>query len=235
MIARLQKILSAHGVCSRREAESLIEAGRVTVNGAVARAGESADDEKDVVCVDGKAIRARAENIYIMLNKPRGYLSAVKDARSEKTAALLVRECGARVYPAGRLDKDSEGLLLMTNDGELTNHLTHPRFEVSKTYLVSCEGELEPFLERLSAPMEMDGSLTRGAEITLPRPGQARVTLREGRNRQVRRMFEACGLTVKRLQRVEEHGLRLGRLPVGEWRYLTPKELALLKQGRADV
>ena len=233
MKERLQKILSARGLCSRRKAEEWIQAGRVTCNGAVAQLGDAADPEVDEIRIDGKLLPAREEYVYIMLNKPRGYVTTLSDEKGRPNAAQLI-DCGVRVYPVGRLDMDSEGLLLFTNDGEFANRLMHPKHEVNKTYRVLVEGFTEENLEKLSQPIELDGYTIRKPNVKLLRQrerGQAQllVTIHEGRNRQVRRMCTAAGMNVLRLQRIGEGKLRLGDLPLGKWRYLTREELEVLK------
>ena len=233
MKERLQKILSARGLCSRRKAEEWIQAGRVTCNGAVAQLGDAADPEMDEIRIDGKLLPAREEYVYIMLNKPRGYVTTLSDEKGRPNAAQLI-DCGVRVYPVGRLDMDSEGLLLFTNDGEFANRLMHPKHEVNKTYRVLVEDFSEENLEKLQQPIELDGYTIRKPNVKLLRKrerGQAQllVTIHEGRNRQVRRMCAAAGMNVLRLQRIGEGKLRLGDLPLGKWRYLTREELEVLK------
>ena len=234
MEERLQKLLSAAGVCSRRAAETYITAGRVTVNGVLAELGQRADPDRDDIRVDGKPLSGKEELVYLLLNKPRGYVTTLSDEKGRKTVAELVSSCGARVYPVGRLDLDSEGLLLMTNDGALTHRLLHPSGEVNKAYLVSVYGPVAGAAERLSAVTDLDGEPIRPAQVeVLRRTGQTAelsVTIHEGKNRQIRRMCQACGLTVKRLRRVREHTLELGELPVGKWRYLTAEEVAALRK-----
>ena len=234
MEERLQKLLSAAGVCSRRAAETYIAGGRVTVNGQPAELGQRADPERDDIRVDGKPLAPRAEHVYLLLNKPRGYVTTLADERGRKTVAELVKDCGQRVYPVGRLDLDSEGLLLMTNDGELMQHLLHPSHEVSKTYHVSVYGPVFGAAERLSAVTDLEGEPIRPAQVKAlrqtARTAELAVTIHEGKNRQIRRMCAACGLTVKRLCRVREHTLELGDLPAGAWRYLTPDEVLALKE-----
>ena len=233
MTERLQKILSGRGVCSRRKAEELITAGRVTCNGMVAQLGDAADPEKDEIRVDGKLLPNPQEYVYIVLNKPRGYVTTLSDEKGRPNAAQLI-DCGTRVYPVGRLDMDSEGLLLFTNDGEFANRLMHPKHEVNKTYRVLVQGYSEESLERLKQPIELDGYAIRKPDIKLLRTrerGQAQllVTIHEGRNRQVRRMCDAAGMKVIRLQRISEGNLKLGQLELGKWRYLTAEEVAALK------
>lgn len=223
MEERLQKILSSSGVCSRRRAEEYIAAGRVAVNGAVASLGDRADLLRDSVTLDGAPVRAGVERTYLMLNKPRGYVTTLSDEKGRKTAAELVSGCGSRVWPVGRLDLDSEGLLLFTDDGALTNRLLHPTCEVEKEYLVWVQGDVEAALPKLRRPMHLDGEELRADRVD--RRGAAlRFILHQGKNRQLRRMCAAAGLTVTRLKRVREGPLRLGELPVGQWRYLTGEE-----------
>jgi len=232
MKERLQKILSARGVCSRRKAEELIQAGRVCCNGTVAVLGDSADPSVDEITVDGKPLPAPNEYVYIMLHKPRGYVTTLSDEKGRPNAAQLI-DCGTRVYPVGRLDMDSEGLLLFTNDGEFANRLMHPKHEVDKTYRVLVAGFEEEKLEKLKEPIELDGYTIRKPGVKLLRlrdKGQAQllVTIHEGRNRQVRRMCDAAGMKVLRLQRISEGNVKLGSLESGKWRYLTAEELASL-------
>ena len=233
MSERLQKILSERGVASRRASERLITDGRVTVNGRVAALGESADATSDEICVDGALLPSAPKCTYIMLNKPRGYVTTVADDRGRRTVMELISDCGARVYPVGRLDMDSEGLLLLTNDGELANRLMHPSFEVEKTYrvLVDAMGEtLASAAERLREPMEIDG-VTVTAKRVAAQNAALEITIGEGRNRQIRRMCAAVGLRVQRLTRVAEGSLRLGDLRLGKWRELTDAETELLRRG----
>lgn len=233
---RLQKILSAAGVCSRRKAEELLKAGRVTVNGVPAGLGDKADLEQDVIQLDGVLVAAESPKLYLMLNKPRGVVTTLSDERGRPSVDQLVASCGARVYPVGRLDMDSEGLLLLTNDGELAQRLLHPSHEVEKTYQVSVYGPIAGAAERLAQITDLDGEAIRPAKVEVlrqsARTAELAVTIHEGKNRQVRRMCAACGLTVKRLRRIREHTLELGRLPPGKWRYLTEEEVRALKAGK---
>lgn len=229
MEQRLQKLIAAAGLCSRRKAEEWLKAGRVTVNGEIAVLGQSADPARDAVCVDGKPLEPAEEKRYLMLNKPRGVLSAASDSRGRPTAAQLVEGCGARVVPVGRLDMDSEGLLLMTNDGEWLHRILHPKFEVEKEYRVTVSGPLSEAAERLAGVREVGGEPIRPARVELLRSdgktAELSVTIHEGKNRQIRRMCDAVGLRVRRLCRVREHRLLLGSLPTGQWRYLTAEEI----------
>ena len=235
MTERLQKILASRGVCSRRKAEELLTAGRVSVNGVTASLGESADPEIDEILLDGKPLPSRSEYVYIMLNKPRGFVTTLSDEKGRKNAAQLVADCGVRVYPVGRLDMDSEGLLLFTNDGEFANSLMHPKHEVDKTYRVTVDGNTPENLEKLKLPVTLDGYTIRKPDVKLSRPPRADgraellVTIHEGRNRQVRRMCAMAGMTVLRLQRIAEGALKLGDLPKGKWRHLTEAEIRALK------
>ena len=235
MTERLQKILASRGVCSRRKAEELLNAGRVSVNGNVAHLGESADPDTDEILLDGKPLPSKSEYVYIMLNKPRGFVTTLSDEKGRKNAAQLVADCGVRVYPVGRLDMDSEGLLLFTNDGEFANSLMHPKHEVDKTYRVTVDGFTPENLEKLKMPVTLDGYTIRKPGVSLARPPRADgraeilVTIHEGRNRQVRRMCAMAGMTVLRLQRIAEGQLKLGDLPKGKWRHLTEEEVRALK------
>ncbi len=234
MKERLQKLLSAAGVCSRRAAEGYITAGRVTVNGENALLGQKADPETDDIRVDGVPLGREPEAVYLMLNKPRGYVTTVSDEQGRKTVMDLLTGVSTRVYPVGRLDRDSEGLLLLTNDGALTHRLLHPSHEVSKEYRVTVSGPVEHAAERLSRVRDVVGLPIRPAEVReLNRKGnraELSVIIHEGRNRQIRRMCAQCELEVLRLQRVREHCLELGTLPLGQWRYLTAEEIAGLKE-----
>ncbi len=230
MTERLQKILSARGIASRRAAEKIIEAGRVTVNGAVALLGASADPETDEILLDGKPLPTGGDYVYIMLHKPRGYVTTLSDEKGRKTAAQLVADCGMRVYPVGRLDMDSEGLLLFTNDGDFANTLMHPRHEIEKSYLTWVADYSEAALAALKKPITLDGYTIRAPKVRMVKPGLLEITIHEGRNRQVRRMCEAAGMQVTRLKRVREGMLRLGDLPLGKWRYLTADEITELRK-----
>ena len=230
---RLQKILSARGVCSRRAAEALLQEGRITCNGRVCQLGDSADPDHDEILVDGKPLPSAQNYIYIMLHKPRGFVTTLSDEKGRKNAAQLVADCGTRVYPVGRLDMDSEGLLLFTNDGQLANRLMHPSHEISKVYRVTVDGYSAHGLERFNRPMTLDGYRLQIPKVTLleEKEGKAvmEITIHEGRNRQVRRMCAIAGMQVRRLLRVSEGPLQLGNLPKGKWRHLTAEELRQLQ------
>ena len=233
MKERIQKILSSRGVASRRSAEEMILAGRVTSNGEVCQLGDRADPELDMILVDGSPLPPKAAYIYILLNKPRGFVTTLSDEKGRKNAAQLVAGCGQRVYPVGRLDMDSEGLLLFTNDGEFANALMHPKFEVRKTYRVLVKDFSEEALRRVEQPIQLDGYWIRKPEVSLITQWQdtaeLEITIHEGRNRQVRRMCAFAGMQVARLIRVKEGTLTLGDLPSGQWRYLTEEEVVTLR------
>ena len=232
---RLQKFFSDCGVLSRRAAEAEIAAGKVKVNGAVAQIGDSIDPEVDIVEYKGKRIRPRVseKRHYIMLNKPRGYVTTMQDEKGRPTVANLTAGVGTRVYPVGRLDMDSEGLLLLTDDGEFANQLTHPRHEIPKIYHVTLSKVLtKEEIATLRAPMELDGYRLQPVTVKKLAPDTIQMNLFEGRNRQIRRMCEAAGLKVIRLQRIAIGDLGLGDLPLGRWRELTPNEVNYLTSGK---
>lgn len=233
MKERLQKILSSRGVCSRRKAEELITAGRVSINGNPAKLGDTADAQIDEILLDGKALPSGSDYVYIMLHKPRGFVTTLSDEKGRPTAAELVADCGTRVYPVGRLDMDSEGLLLFTNDGEFANTLMHPKHQVEKTYDTWVTGYTSGGFQRLGQPMELDGYRLRTPKLKLLKAegdvARIQITIHEGRYRQVRRMCETAGMKVTRLRRIREGALALGDLPKGKWRYLTGEEVARLK------
>ena len=233
MKERLQKIISASGLMSRRAAEELIAAGKVSVNGVTAALGDKAEAGIDRILVDGKVLPSAGEKLYIMLNKPRGYVTTLSDEKGRKNVSELVKELGTRLYPVGRLDMYSEGLLLMTNDGDFANRLMHPSHQVDKCYHAWVKGEdMGWAVELLRCPMEIDGYVTSPAQVDiLELKGEEAllgITIHEGRNRQVRKMCEAAGLKVTRLMRVSEGGVELGTLKSGRWRRLTEEELNML-------
>ena len=233
MKERLQKILSARGVASRRKAEEMLRQGQVSVNGTVAQLGDSADPDADEIRINGQLLPKQEQYIYLMLNKPRGYVTTLSDEKGRPNAAQLVADCGTRVYPVGRLDMDSEGLLLFTNDGSFANALMHPKHEVKKTYDLWVTGYHPGGEVQLSRPITLDGYTIRPPKVRLIRAeGQKakfQVTIHEGRNRQGRRMCEAAGMHCTRLRRVREGSLSLGELPLGKWRHLTAREVEELK------
>lgn len=235
MKERIQKILSARGVASRRHAEKLITDGRVTCNGTICKLGDCADPDSDLILLDGRMLPSKEAYVYIMLNKPRGYVTTLSDEKGRKNAAQLVADCGKRVYPVGRLDMDSEGLLLFTNDGDFANRLMHPKHLVDKVYQVTVTGFSDDGLGRLRQPISLDGYPIHPPVISVlqrSEDGSAKlqVTIHEGRNRQVRRMCAAAGMTVRNLTRISEGAVQLGGLKTGNWRYLTESEIALLKK-----
>ena len=236
---RIQKLISACGLASRRAAEEWIAAGRVTVNGEKARLGDRADLDRDTVLVDGKPLAPGGGRTYLMLNKPRGYVTTLSDEKGRKTVVGLVAGCGTRVWPVGRLDMDSEGLLILTDDGALTHQLLHPSHEVDKEYLVWVTGNVQKALPILSAPMTLDGELLSPAQVRRGRDSggvhQLSITIHQGKNRQVRRMCAQAGLEVLRLKRVREGPLALDRsLKAGQWRNLTDRELLELTGPLSD-
>lgn len=238
MKKRIQAILSERGICSRRTAEEWIKNGRVSVNGELAEIGMSADNETDAIFVDGKYISVVTDRkIYVMLNKPVGYVTTLSDEKGRRTVADLVSEINVRLYPVGRLDLNSDGLILMTNDGELTNALTHPKHEVEKKYVVKVKGDIERNAQRLSKPMSIDGYMIRPAKVRVIKSdglhAEIEIIIHEGRNRQVRKMCAMCGLTVQKLHRTAVGNLQLGDLPLGKWRYLTAAEVEYLKKTAA--
>ena len=231
---RLQKFIADSGLMSRRAAEAEIERGSVSVNGHVATLGTKINPREDTVTYKGKKISAkRSEKTYVMINKPRGYLSSTSDTHGRKCVTELVENLSARLYPVGRLDLISEGMLLLTDDGELKNRLTHPKYSLPKVYRVKVSGEVsDEQLLILTSPMEIDGYKLMPVDVIRGEHNESgtvlKFTLREGRNRQIRKMCEIAGLTVKRLCRVSIGNLKLGGLPVGKWRYLEADEVEYL-------
>lgn len=233
MTERIQKLISAAGLMSRRAAEEAITAGRVKVNGEKAKLGDKADPELDRITVDGKELPRQDTKYYIMLNKPRGYVTTLHDEKGRKNVTELVDGLDSRVYPVGRLDMYSEGLLFLTNDGDFANRVMHPSHELDKVYHTWVTGEsIEKAAHRLRRPMEIDGVKVqaKGVDIVQCFPGGAllSITIGEGRNRQVRKMCEQAGLKVTRLMRVEEGGIELGNLKSGCWRHLNKSEIKRL-------
>lgn len=231
---RISKYLSEQGIMSRRTADEEISAGRVSVNGKTAELGQKIDPGSDVVTYKGKPVGGEVRKVCIMLNKPRGYITTMEDDRGRKCVADLVSDVGVRVYPIGRLDRDSEGLLLLTNDGELANMLTHPKYHKPKVYTVKVRGEVdEKTIERLGRPFNIDGYITKPAEVK--KLGEAdgitslSIRLFEGRNRQIRKMCDKCSLEVAELRRISIGEIRLGELPSGKWRQLDPAQIKKLK------
>ena len=230
MRQRLQKLISAAGMASRRRSEELIKAGKVTVNGIPALIGDSADPETDIIFVEGRLLAEPAERTYIMLYKPRGYVTTLKDEKNRRCVSELVKDIGVRLYPVGRLDMYSEGLLIMTDDGEFANRLMHPSSQTDKTYYAWVKGKLrETALKMLESPLVIDGYRISPAEVKIIRSDedytQLSIRIHEGRNRQIRKMCDCAGLKLTKLKRVSEGSLSVGDLKPGQWRYLTEDEL----------
>lgn len=230
---RLQKFLSECGVASRRKSEELIISRVVKVNGRVAQLGDKVDPHRDRVTVHGKPVKQVKEKVYLMLHKPRGFVTTMSDEQGRRCVADLVKDAPAKVYPVGRLDRDSEGLLLMTNDGDFSNRMMHPRSEVSKTYRVTVRPPVtDDMLSELMSGIVLDGRRTAPCTVEIIEKDDTRVVLRfvihEGRNREIRRMCEAVGLEVVRLKRIAIDTLKLGMLQQGKWRELTEQEVKRL-------
>lgn len=234
MEERLQKIISAAGIASRRKAEVLIREGRVTLNGQVVlELGTKADPETDEICVDGKSIHISSRRIYILLNKPVGYASTCQDPHAEKTVLDLVPEIKEAVYPVGRLDLDSHGLLILTNDGDFTCKVTHPSSGIPKTYKARVKGiPSEEAIKRLQQGIQLDEGMTAPAEVKIlqreQNHSQIQMTIHEGKNRQVRRMLGIVGHPAIDLARIQIGPIKLGNLKLGQWRYLRPDEVKSL-------
>lgn len=231
---RLQKHLSACGIASRRKAEELIEQGKVRVNGRIAALGDKVDPKRDKVSVRGKTVVPVTQKVYIMLHKPRGYVTTLSDEFDRKNVADLVKDVGVKVFPVGRLDRDSEGLLIMTNDGELANIITHPRSHVNKTYRVTVGGGVDDDqIKKLCEGVIIDGKKTQPCDVFVVERREDRTVLnfiiQEGRNRQIRKMCAVVGLDVLRLKRIEIAGVKLGGLKSGSWRELNERELTRLE------
>lgn len=233
---KLQKYFSDCEIMSRRAAEEEIKLGRVTVNGALATLGDRIDPDVDVVVYNGKRILPpNSEKTYILLNKPRGIVTSLSDEKGRSTVIDLLSGLDTRVYPVGRLDMDSDGLLLLTNDGELTNRLTHPRHEIPKIYHVDIKGSVDAkALEKLSSPLVIDGYKIQPVKVRQIKTTSALTTLEmtlfEGRNRQIRKMCALCDLKITRLTRVALGNITLGSLELGKWRFLTASEVEYLKK-----
>lgn len=231
---RLQKILSQAGIASRRHAEELIVAGRVTVNGSVVvELGTKADPERDRITLDGRPVHVVKAKLYYILNKPAGYMTTMKDPEGRPVVTSLLKAVRERVFPVGRLDYNTEGLLLLTNDGEWANLLAHPRHEVDKEYHVRIRGAVSTEqLKKLSAGVLLEDGMTSPATATMLRESENNtwisLVIHEGKYRQIRRMCSAVGLTVVRLKRVRYGAITIGTLKQGEYRLLTPEEVQLL-------
>ena len=233
---RIQKVLSENGVMSRRKAEEAIAQGRVTVNGQPAQPGNPVDPARDVSAIDGVRVqlRKKKQNVYIMLHKPRGFVTTTSDELGRRCVTDLVKDAPAHVYPVGRLDRNSEGLLLLTNDGAFANLVMHPSNHISKTYRVTVRPDVsDEQAAKMSAGVMLDGRMPLPATVLVLEKQDGRVvlqiTIQEGRNRQVRRMCEAVGLEVARLKRTSVGPLKLGMLQPGQWRELRPGEVAALR------
>jgi len=233
---RLQKFLAAAGIASRRNSEELILQGRVKVNGRTVKVlGTKIDPNKDKVHIDGKLLDNKEEHVYLLLNKPKGYISTVKDTRDRKTVMDLLPKHKGRLYPVGRLDSQTTGLLLFTNDGDVTYKLTHPKYEFSKTYRASVNGKITyEAVEQLEQGVKLEDGLTAPAKVNVLEIDSDRslleITIHEGKNRQVRRMFEAVGFPVHNLKRISFGFLNLKGLALGKYRMLTPQEIKHLKR-----
>ena len=229
MKERIQKILASRGVASRRAAEQMIQSGRITCNGNVCVLGQSADPDSDEILIDGVPLPVAQSYIYIMLNKPKGYVTTASDEKGRKNVVQLVAGCGRRVYPVGRLDMDSEGLLILTNDGDFANRIMHPSHEIKKVYEILVDGFREEAVPLLKRRIVLDGYRIQQPSVevvtTSENKARLRIAIREGRNRQVRRMCAAAGMRVKKLVRISEGALQLGDLATGQWRYLTDEEV----------
>ncbi len=231
MEERLQKILAQAGVCSRRAAEELIRQGRVKVDGAiVSEMGMKADPARQRITVNGKPLQSSEKKITLLLNKPRGYVTTMSDPQGRPIVSSLIKDIDQRLFPVGRLDLDTEGALLMTNDGELAQKLLHPKFEINKTYQVTIRGPIDPKkIQALEQGIDLDGRQTWPAKINVMKKAEKITTLHivihEGRKRQVRRMFEAIGHPVIHLKRLAYGNLQLGNLPLGKYRFLEKKDL----------
>lgn len=235
-LVRIQKALSESGVMSRRKAEEYIEKGKVSVNGHKALIGQKVDPARDVIAVEGVRVdlHQNQKKIYLALHKPRGYVTTMRDEMDRKCVAELVKDAPGRVYPVGRLDRNSEGLLLLTNDGEFANQIMHPRYHLPKTYRVTVRPDItDEQAMQLAEGMELDGQRTAPAQVVVltkePNRAVVQIVITEGKNRQIRRMCEAVGLEVARLRRTAIGPVRLGMLPAGKWRMLTPQERSALE------
>ncbi len=233
---RLQKLLAERGIASRRDAEKLISDGRITVNDKIiTEMGFKVRDYKDIILIDGKPLPEKPAYIYILIHKPVGYICAAKDEKGKPSILRLVPEIKERIYPLGRLDYDSSGLLILTNDGALTQTLLHPKFKVDKTYVAEIRGPISPGdIDKLKQGVELEDGITAPARISLKRRGktssQIEITIHEGKKRQIRRMCKAIGHPIIRLHRNRFGSLNLGKLKAGQWRELTAKEINNLKK-----
>jgi len=238
-LPRLQKVLAEIGLASRRQAEEMIRQGRVTINGRAARIGEKVDPSRDHIKVDGRRVALPSEKLYLLLHKPKNTVTTLEDPEGRPTVLSLVKEKRARLFPVGRLDYDAEGFLLLTNDGDLAHRLSHPSFRIPRTYRVKVKGKPSPEeIRKLSRGISLEDGPTAPCRITFLRETRENawmeMTLREGRNRQVKRMWEKMGYPVLKLKRVSFAGLALGNLQPGEYRALGPKELEKIRRMTGD-
>ncbi|MBQ8350987.1 MAG: rRNA pseudouridine synthase [Clostridia bacterium] len=237
---RLQKFFSDSGIMSRRACEAEIAAGNVAINGITAKVGDKVDPDRDTVTYRGKRVQAQHHKkyTYVMLNKPRGYITSMTDPQGRRCVTDLLSDLDVRVYPVGRLDRVSEGLLLLTDDGNLTNRLTHPKHSIPKIYRVKVDGHpTKEQIEKLTSPLVIDDYEIQPVEVTVTPEEEDTVlhmSLYEGRNRQIRKMCDACGITIRRLSRVAIGQLRLNGLAVGKWRHLEPEEIDYLYRSTKD-
>ena len=234
---RISKYLSECGVLSRRASDEAIKSGKVMVNGHVAQLGEKIDPETDEVYYDGKRVVSGGKKIYIMMNKPVGYVTTLKDEKNRKCVTELLTGLNDRVFPIGRLDIMSEGLLLFTNDGDLANKIMHPKYNKEKVYELTVSGMVRnEIIEAMKKPFVMDGYTTMPAEVKKlssdEKSTTLQITIHEGRNREIRNICEMVGLKIKTLKRISEDGLQLGDLKSGSWRYLKPSEVEMLRKNR---
>jgi 23S rRNA pseudouridine2605 synthase len=228
MLERIQKILSSNGVSSRRTAEQMIIDGRVTVNGIRATIGQSAQVDVDCIEIDGVALVPQSAHVYIMLNKPRGYVTTMSDEHDRKTVIDLLNGVDIRIYPIGRLDINTSGLLFLTNDGRFANIVMHPSYSITKTYEAHVIGQVDKAEDILRLPIEIDGYIVHAVTVSVKKRtssgGILEIAVSEGRNRQVRKMCEHAGLKVRALKRISIGSVTLGALKTGQWRHLTPDE-----------
>ncbi|MCL2044921.1 MAG: rRNA pseudouridine synthase [Oscillospiraceae bacterium] len=232
MVERVSKIISSYGLASRRAADKMISEGRVQVNGVVITLGQQANPEEDLIEIDGAALGKKPSLLYIMLNKPLGYVCTMNDEKGRKTVISLLDDVEVRVYPVGRLDINSSGLLLLTNDGSFANRMMHPSNMIEKTYELSVTGDIKRAVRLLKLPMEIDNSTVQAISVKTinsnENSGILQITIREGRNRQIRKMCALSDLQVRSLKRISVGELMLGSLKTGKWRYLDKNELELL-------
>lgn len=225
---RLNKYIAEAGICSRRKADELIDSKRVLVNGSIGQKGDIIDDLKDKIEIDGKIIKVQDKKVYILLNKPIGYVTTVKEQFNRPCVIDLIKE-NLRVYPVGRLDMNTTGLLILTNDGEFANSITHPKHHIYKTYEVEMENDISnQDIAKLEKGVDIGGYITKQAKVARIDSNKIYITIGEGKNRQVRKMIEAVGNKVAKLNRIKIGNLTLGSLKHGQYKYLTQKEINLI-------